>query len=226
MEIRDRIITIDKNIISAEAERLFDIGCGLNREGGRIEKMRKSGWKIREAIEDRISPRVVCSFFDHAEIIDRTAVIGDKAFTCNGFSQVDPEVVEGACIYILTAGDFDMDDRPVLEQVYAYIWGTAFTDAAREYLKHEILGYKKVSDAFGPGFYGMDMTQMQDLAALADAHQIGVDVKQSGLLVPLKSCAGIYFEVTDDYRKMKKECGDCWGNPSGCSMCNIANIQS
>jgi len=113
----------------------------------------------------------------------------------------------------------------MLEQVYAYIWGTAFTDAAREYFKHEILKDKEVSDGFGPGFYGMPMTQMKNIAALADAEKINVAVKENGLLVPLKSCAGIYFEVDGRYKKMKKECGECWGNPSGCTMCNIANVK-
>ena len=102
----------------------------------------------------------------------------------------------------------------------ADLWGTAFLEAARRRVIGILDKKSKISNEFGPGFYGMDLMEMHKLALLSDASQIGLDIRKSGALFPVKSCAVILFEVTEDYKQPDIACRECLGSLKNCSLCS------
>jgi len=132
------------NISVKEADRYapdyFINICGLrNKEGEKYKRMLDHGMQIRERIVDRIDMKAVVSSFDGSVISGNKVVIGDTVFVCNAFEQLNQESIEIIYAYLFTAGSFGLsDDDPVIEQLYADIWGTAYTDAGLEVLKHRL----------------------------------------------------------------------------------------
>lgn len=225
MKNQNVVVNIDKEACKETANGLFTQNSGLHRSGKKQERIKKNAEEIRELIEGRISPKVVYSFFDQVTLDGKEATIGNHVFTCHAFEQLESSQVKGAYVYVLTAGDFTLDDRPIMDQLLADLWGTAFTDAAREQLQIILGEDQYLSNGFGPGFYGMDVNQMGDIAGLVDPGLIGIEVKSSSILVPLKSCAGIFFLVDEDFKPISSECEDCRGTMTSCSLCNIKRMQ-
>ncbi len=78
-----------------------------------------------------------------------------------------------------------------------------------------------LSDSFGPGYYGMKTQDTIKLLALLEGDAIGVTCRESGVMVPLKSCTGIYL-VTDSTAPLPDlECETCLGNTGNCRLCNV-----
>ena len=212
---------VNRNECNDLACQIFMQTSGIDREGRKFERMKKDAFRMRKLIEDRVRIRVAYAWYDKVELSGREAVIGGERFYCSAFEQVDPNAVKGSYVYALSVGDFGLPEEPIMDQLYADIWGSAFTDAARFLLKHELEKKVKLSDSFGPGFYGMDVSQMQQLASLLSFDDLDMELRNSQILVPLKSCAGLYFSVTDEYKKLNRECENCRGTHTSCKLCQI-----
>jgi len=223
MDIINKVVAIEKSDCCRQADILFAKASGTDREGPKYERMRKEARKIRDVIEDVIDLKVVFSYYGAVSLDGEKAAVNGTEFRCRAFDQIDPAQVKGAYAYMITAGDFRVEGASVMDQLLAYLWGTSFVDAARACFEKNILREVRLSNAFGPGFYGMDMSQMHDLAELVDGSRIGISTGPGNILIPEKSCAGIYFEVGPDFRKLSRECEDCRGAVSSCGLCNVKN---
>jgi len=217
----NKIININKEDCNTWAAELFKQNSGLFKEGNIYNKMRKDAKAIRNIIDEKINAQVVFSYFDEITLNEEEATIGGEKIKCKAFGKISPKSIKGALVYILTVGEYCVKDESVIDQLYADLWGTSFTDAARYTFKKIIEKDKKLSDGFGPGFYGMNMTEMQKIASLVDSKKIGVEIKENGMLVPAKSCAGIYFEINDNYKGMDVACKTCLGNQLSCQLCHV-----
>lgn len=205
------------------AGNLFMETAGLNREGPKFDRMRKDAFRIREQIEGRIFLRGEYAYFDKEQLMlqDGRLSVGGQDFFCKAFEQVCVDSVEGLYIYACSAGDYSFPEEDVLDQVYADIWGTAFTDAIRMVITRELEKRGRISDSFGPGFYGMKTTEVVKVAALLDFDYLGIEVRNRSTMLPLKSCAGLYFQVNDCYQPMRSQCFSCYGNKTSCSLCHV-----
>ena len=74
-------------------------------------------------------------------------------------------------------------------------------------------------ESFGPGFYGMDVTQVGNYFNLLDAEKINVKVKDNSLMLPLKSCAGFFIVVEDESKLPSVDCISCMADHKGCNYC-------
>lgn len=216
-----KIFHVDRNECNDLASEIFMRTSGINREGRKFERMKKDAFRMRKMIEERVKIRVAYAYYDDVVFSGRQAKIGEETFHCSAFEQVDPQAVKGAYIYALSVGDFGLPEEPIMDQLYADIWGSAFTDAARLLLKRELEKEARLSDSFGPGFYGMDVSEMQQLASLLSFEELDIELRNSRIIVPLKSCAGLYFSVTDDYRELNQECENCRGTHTSCKLCQV-----
>ena len=228
---------------------IFMAESGVAGEGDKYDRMRRDALRVREIIEPAINIKGACCFYDELELAASGVHDGQllkvcgHEIRCTAFEQIDPSSVEGVYFYAVTAGDFSLpmhpdgrpdqshpdgrpDQPPIMDQLYADIWGTAFTDAAREMLMDELrkadrgcLAADRLSDSFGPGFYGMDTGEMQKMPELVDFESIGMKVTESSMLLPLKSCAGILFKVNEKYTPLDGACELCLGNKRTCSLC-------
>ena len=223
--IRNRIIQFDTTALHNEAVRLFAGMSGAGRNWKTPGGLGEMSAEILREISGGIDPKAVCSYFpaDRVRKEGKEITIDGVAFRCNAFEQIGKEQIRGAYAWFIFAGEYRLEERPVMDQLLADMWGTAFADAARKYCRLALEKEAHLSDEFGPGFYGMDLRQMKDLAKLADPSLIGIEVRENGILVPLKSCGGLYLEVGEGYAALDKACADCKGAAAGCGFCSIKN---
>ena len=208
--------------------------CGFrNREGDKYRRLLDHGMKIREKILGRVDLKAVVTSFDGDILSGNTAKVGDVTFVCNAFEQIDRESVQKIYAYLFTSGNFELDDGdPIIDQLYADIWGTAYTDAGLEVLKNYLkadfdrssagksdAGKAFMLDSFGPGFYGMDVDQIGSFFEVLDGDLIGVKARTNSLMLPLKSCAGFFVIVNDDTRLPYADCKSCRADHRGCEFC-------
>ena len=219
--MKEYLFDIDKEECSRLATDYFMADSGLYREGHKFEKMREDAFRMRGVIEERIKIRAMGIYSEEISFSGRKAVIENVEFACNAFELIDPASVRGVYLYALSVGDFGYPEEPIMDQLYADIWGSAFTDAARVLIKAQLESESRLSDSFGPGFYGMDVSEMPKLASMLSFDKLDMEIRNSRILLPLKSCAGMYFAVNDDYVKLNSACESCRGNHKSCVLCHV-----
>ena len=219
-------IEINRNECYELAERLFFEMSGIDKEGIKYTRMKADARRMRDRVEDRICVNMICNFYDVSEmkLNGRNLNVGSESFTCIAFEQIDPGLVKGVYIYALTAGEYDFKEESIINRLYADIWGTAFTDAARILISRELNKDDYVSDNFGPGFFGMDTNEMIKVNKLLNFESIGVEFRNNKVLVPVKSCAGLFFSVSSRYKKLHNACRDCIGSERNCKLCKQREI--
>lgn len=118
------------------------------------------------------------------------------------------------------------ENLPLLEQYYVENWLIATLDAGRDWIRNYLFRKNSVrhscyvTDSFGPGFYGMTIETLPKFFEIIDGTSVGVTLKESGSLKPLKSCIGIYLVTTKDVSHlMGHDCINCAGNKFGCNAC-------
>lgn len=219
--MEDLTLVLNEKECNKLAYEIFMRVSGIDREGRKYERMKEAALEMRDRLNDNIKIQARYRYYKDVELEEKTARIGNQIFNCPAFEQIDPETIRGAYIYAISAGDFSFPDEKITTQVFADIWGTAFTDAVRMSLKSYLQEKEILSDSFGPGFYGMDVREMAKIAALIDFSELGVELKEDRIMVPLKSCAGLYFAVNEGYREINNSCKECRGIYSSCNLCQI-----
>ncbi|MGN1389319.1 MAG: hypothetical protein ACI4WR_06695, partial [Bulleidia sp.] len=187
---RDKIITFDSATLQKEAKQLFIKMSGLAKEGKKYDLMRRRAAEVRGEIGIRIDTKAIYSYFGRDRISKqgRTISIDGTSLRCNAFEQIGEEQILGAYVYFIHAGDYYLENEVIMNQLLADMWGTAFVDAIRAYFQRHLQQYASLSNEFGPGFFGMDVRQMKELTKLADPAKIGMEVRNTGILLPVKSC--------------------------------------
>ncbi len=218
-----KFFTADKERCGDLAAERFFASAGLNREGRKFERMRRDALRMREAIERKLRIRGQYAYYSPEEFhLEQDALtVGGETFRCTAFAQIEPGSMEGLYVYACSVGDYSLPEESALNQVYTDLWGTAWADAVRFLMKEELERHGNLSDSFGPGFYGMGTREIHGISNLLDFDQLGIEVKESGILVPVKSCAGLYFRVNSQYESLDEECAFCQGNQRSCVSCQI-----
>lgn len=232
--MKNRIVGFDETEAFEKAKDYFIKICGFRLEEEKHKKMLIRGMDARSQGMEGIRIKAVISSFGGEVYQDHKVVIEGIEFKSPALEQVKKDSVIKIYAFVLTAGECSYSEEDdIVKQLFSDIWGTAYTDAARELLEGYIakdveqeyperLGKDLfLSDAFGPGFYGMEMSQANDLFRVMGAESIGMQVKESGLMLPQKSCSGFYFIVTDPGNLPHPDCRGCIGNAMSCSFCRF-----
>lgn len=193
----------------------------LDRHDTRCRRMLHEANELKEEIIDHVVVRAVYHYYGDIDIRGPELVIHGKRFESQALNGVDPAQILGAYVFVLTAGDFSAQDRPVKEQILLDLWGTAFATAGRRHLQAYFAKEGRTSEIFGPGLYGIPLETMHGLVSLVEAERIGVTVNESCFLQPVKSCGGIIFRVTDGYKPCGGPCAACRGSGLSCSLCDF-----
>lgn len=224
----ENIISIDIDPIECDrlAHEIFIEAAGIDRSGKKYERMRDAAFQIWEKIQPDVSGHLVCKYYEDVFLTGKTAVIDQQILTCNVFEQIENAAVEGVYVYAVCAGDFALPDEKIMNQLYADLWGTAFADAVRFLMERELenhakCNYATLSDGFGPGFYGMDIAELSKFDKLLDFGSIGISLRNSSIMIPVKSCAGLFFQVNERYQRLDAACENCIGNVSSCQLCQV-----
>jgi len=236
--MKNLVVDFDEKEANEQAEKNFIGNCGFDLAREKHRRMMEDGLHARnKGIED-IHIRALLSSYSNEVFKDGRIIIAGTEFTCKAFEQVTRDNILRIYLYIITAGELAYSDaNDILEQLYSDIWGTAYIDAGRamleEYLRRDaekdypgqIEKTIFLTNSFGPGFYGMMASQTKEFCKILDAEKIGIEVRDSGIMVPLKTCAGIYMLVNDRSCVPHPDCQQCIGNPKGCHFCRIRTDQ-
>ena len=225
---------IHKEQLNAEAQGYFVKSAGLADESDKSKRMLKDANEIKNEIEESLRIKVAVSFFSNFEVHEDTLTIERVSFKCNPFSLLCQKDVKGVYLYVITAGDYNIENRGILDQLYVDIWKTAYLDAGRNALKKLLLEqyYSKnrntesfkeiiIAGSFGPGFYGMEPKDIMKIVKLVDSAGIGVECNESEIMSPIQTCAGIYLLLESGTLFPGEECDTCLGSRMNCNMCNV-----
>jgi hypothetical protein len=231
-EMKNQLVRITEERAHAGAEKRFLNTCGIVPGGSKKhQRMLEQGLKARESGIDGIDIRSLVRFVGPEAFRDGKIYVDDAVLDCNYFTRIPPEYVEGMYIYMMTVGEclFESEDK-IMEFLFADIWGNSYVDSGIEALREDyvIPDMKKrfpgknvfLSEEFGPGYYGMFVGRTMEFEKILDCASIGVKVKDSGMMIPQKSCAGLFFVLNHELEK-EPACMRCMGNSKGCDFCEI-----
>lgn len=230
--MKNKVIHIQRDDIEDRAEEYFIKGSGLTRPGAKFDKMRRRAAAIREEIRERVQIQCLVSYYEDPPVFEGCLRIEEVDFLCPPFGLLEPGQVKGAYGYLMTGGDFYLEEREIMDQLLADIWGTAYVDAGRDTLRdlliqdcHQRFPDQRedlcLSDSFGPGYYGMKTQDTLKMLSILEGTAIGVACRESGVMVPLKSCTGIYLVADSSALLPDMECETCLGNTGNCRLCNV-----
>ncbi len=222
--MKNKIFSYAKEQVFDYAKEFFITSCGFDMNKPRHQKMMDEALSVLSKEKPEVEMKAVCSRLGKDAYSGGKVKVGDVEIACNGFSRIADENVLDVYMCVVTAGDWYMKEASrARQQVYMDTWGTAFADGAKSMMETELkeiigdAGY--LSDPFGPGYYGMPSSDTHKFAEILDMSAIGVDVKDSGIMVPLKSIAAIYL-VTDNVNVLPPmACSECFGKVDGCRYC-------
>jgi hypothetical protein len=225
---------INMEKIRTEAHEYFINNVRISNGNEKSKKMLEAAYKINDEIEKSLKIKSSVSPFDNFVMEEDTLIVENISFRSNPFSLIRRNQIMAVYFYIITAGDFYFEDRKISDQLYADMWLTSYLDAGRKNLRKDLLMhyYSKlpnkeapkevtISDSFGPGFYGMNTKDVEKIFQLVDSAEIQVECMDSGIMLPLKSCAGIYMIVEEGTLLPELKCENCIGNRMNCNMCNV-----
>ena len=201
--------------------------CGFKPDSAKHQKMLASGMQIREQGIEKLDMKALLSVYGPDVLRENAIEVDGVELCCDALASLDREKVSKVIIYMITIVECGCKSEEILDRLYADIWGTAYVNAAYELLRQEMdsryisgsKGQLTLSDAFGPGYYGMSTREIEHFFEMMDADKIGVQCLSSGIMVPVKSCAGFLLVLEKEAKIPEEHCKYCAGNPRGCQFC-------
>jgi hypothetical protein len=226
---------MESQIILLDAKDLFPLAkgyflkiCGLKLESDKHRLMWERALAVYEKILLEIHPTAIIKKIDSIHLVGKELTIDGIGFICNAFEQIEENNVSHIYPYMLTIGDISLEFESLIDSLYSDIWGTALVDAARDLLHARLkktdrdsLDKIVLSHSFGPGYYGMDLSQINSFFQLLDAGKIGLCCTEDCYLIPQKSCTGMYLAVRDEEELPPLDCSTCVGAASSCHFCGL-----
>lgn len=227
-------ITFSEEEARSLAERYYIKFCGLDFEKEKHRRMYREAMDVRSNGIQGIKIQARISSFGSEAFKGHKVTACGFELECRAFEQIPDKNVKGGYLYMITAGECSCgQDEAMTRQLFADLWGTAYIDAGRDLLGamiHEMAeeelragpgGGGYLSGSFGPGFYGMELVESINIERILNGSDIGVKVLESGIMLPMKTCSGLYLVVDDPDQLPAFECEACIGNPGGCEFCSI-----
>ena len=229
MFMKNRIIRMDTGLLLPKARSALSQACGFRDDSKKHRRMALCADEVLQKGIGGLRPLAVVSAYDNNVLADESVILDGMTFRCTAFARIIPIHVKKIYAFILTVGEVLAPDGDIMDSLYADIWGTAFTDAAMDALS-EVLANDAGDGchmaAFGPGFYGMDISYIPLLFDILDGSAIDVRVRrQSCCMIPLKSCAGFMIAAAEASTLPPADCMSCSGNRDGCRLCKKRRLQ-
>ncbi len=234
MTEKSRIITFKEEDLCEEATRYFIRYSGLDLTKPKHRRMMEMAEETRQRGLKGIKVRAAVSCWTGDCFTGGALRRQGEELVCRAFSQIPEGVVQGVYAFVVTAGECLCEEEDsITAQLFAHNWGTAYVDVARDMLTRifSVDARRSFPDSegqlsayFGPGFYGIPMEENQRLCRWLSSETIGVSTRENGLMLPLKSCSGLYLAASDLSAMPRESCEVCTGNPGGCAYCSKKKV--
>lgn len=237
--MKNSVVNLDREQTIARARGYFQKASGMGTKNPAHIAMLLEGEEVLKGSKGTILIDAVLSSFekwpaahgldDRFALQEEDLALGEITVHCKCFEQIPMADIRRVYVYFLTVGEVNTSSEKAVDQLFADTWGTALVDGARDMVRETILravreedlqGYQ-LSQSFGPGFFGMDMSELQKLFRVADGTKIGISLNSVGALHPAKSCGGLFFLLKEECQLPDLDCRDCIGNQQGCQYCRI-----
>lgn len=212
----------------ALALRLFSGRLGAEPGSAAVETMKREAEAVVNKLRPAFSAKCEYVGFGEGEFTLSGSLLtaGGVTAECRAFERMEKEAVRNVYFYACTAGDFACASEDDMEKFYADLWGGAYLDGLRILLEDELADRAAeegltLSRSFGPGFYGMDVSEAENISKIVDFEDLGIRINLSGVLEPANSCTGIYFAAAEGFDWPGPECKDCLGSEGGCRFCLV-----
>ncbi|MDA8220895.1 MAG: vitamin B12 dependent methionine synthase [Desulfitobacterium hafniense] len=221
--MKNHVILLDKDQGKELAEKNFRDMCGYNRTKPVPQKIIERSLRSLNDVYHQLEIKAIISEYEKTCAAGINMLLDGKLFTCNALAQIPTEEIERIYIYLLTVGELNLSEASILNQVYYDMWQNAYMDAGQEILRQYLQGLscntdRYVSDNFGPGLYGMDISQLEQFFAILDGEKICLKMLDSGFMSPTKSYAG-FFLVTNSKQNFGNDCENCLSSGKTCMYC-------
>jgi len=222
-----RVISFEVDQAEPIARDYFLKYSGIETVNKKKERMMNRAEMVLNQIRGTLDLKAVCvrgrpDRFDGTEL-----VFFGQTFRCQAFEKIEKDTLQRVYAYALTTGTCATDSESILDQLYEDIWGTAFVDACRGLLREQLESEEqtndpevKLSQSFGPGYYGMEVRQTILMGEILPMEAIDMRVKESGMMIPQKSCTGLLFVVPKTSELPPSACVECGINTAGCRFCD------
>lgn len=213
-------VAVKGEAIFAGSELYFRKICGAPKmDMGRIWE---EAWEIREKYREKLLPRISVSLCKREEV---GIFIGEKEDVREAIGE-KKDSEDLLAVYAMSIPEIPLSELDLLEQFYIDSWMTALLDSARDWLRGYLqdymlqeLGEKRyVSEAFGPGFYNIDLTEIPKILDMAGGDRIGV-IWNGKTLSPAKSNVGYYLISKEKKIGKGRDCKHCLSNHKNCTFC-------
>lgn len=213
-------VAVKGEAIFAGSELYFRKICGAPKmDMGRIWE---EAWEIREKYREKLLPRISVSLCKREEV----GIFSGEKEEVNGAVGKKKDSEDFFAVYAMGIPEIVLAESDLLEQFYLDTWMTALLDSARDWLRDYLqdcmlqeLGEKRyVSEAFGPGFYNIDLTEIPKILETAGGDKIGV-IWNGKTLSPAKSNVGYYRISKKEQIGPERDCKYCLSNHKNCSFC-------
>lgn len=228
--MKDKIFSYAKAQVFDHAKEFFITSCGFDMSKPRHQKMMNEALEVLEKEKPEAELKALCTRLGKDVYSEGKVKVGDIKISCNGFSRIADENVLDVYMCVITAGDWYIENvTKARHQVYMDTWGTAFVDGTKVLFENELKCALEegqyLSDPFGPGYYGMPSSDTHKFASVLDMKSLGVEVRDSGIMVPLKSMAAIYLITDNENVLPPMACSECFGRLDGCRYCKNRMIK-
>lgn len=224
-----RILQLNEAELYPMAQKYLVRYSRLDSSNEKHQRMLREAEKARISGLAGIDIRAVTAHWEGDCIKGGTLKKDDIELVCRAFSQIPDGIVKRIYAFVVTAGEcLFSDSDSIIAQLFADTWGTAYVDVARLLLRDTFKADMEsafpgenvsLSTYFGPGFYGMPMTESIRLNQLLSAESIGIHTRENGLMIPVKSSSGFYLATCDPQSLPGESCEECVGNTKGCAYC-------
>ena len=228
--IKNQMILLEKEQAGETADKYFMGMCGYDNGKAGSKKKIERAVKCLEDIYDQLEIKVLISEYPGSCVDGTNLKLDHERFTCKVLSQIPAGAIERIYVYLMTAGEPVYTAANTLNEVYCDLWQNAYVDAGVDVLRHYLqeLKYNEemyVSKSIGPGFYGMEASEIKRIFAILDSGKIELKLLDSGFISPVKSFAGFFIVTSNAWDFADENCLNCPASGPSCKYCKVGYSQ-
>lgn len=225
--MKKQIITIPFDELFARSEVYFLKMCGFDRDLERNKEQIQEAMAIRERHKEQLSVQCIAVSYPPSVICGDEIQVEDERISCKVLNRIPKEDIlkvyfYGMCLEDITKDFADSKESwDLLDEFYLDTWMTAMLDGARDWIKDTWKMPEEnifLTEAFGPGFYGIGIDKVPAFLKIAGGEQIGMSWK-NGTMIPAKSNVGMYLALSGKSSIPAGDCASCLSSGTTCEFC-------